>query len=103
MADLDTKQIVYAMANLWPIPEKAKEAKKILFDLVPEAKKDEACLKYELLNNKYHKCQVSLYQAWSTEQALDEHLNGELIKKVTEELRSLLEKPTEIIRYKNIA
>ncbi len=94
--------IIYVVTDLWPLPEKTKEVKKILYDIVPEAKKERTCLKYELCENLNDKAQLTFLQAWSTEQALEEHLKSEIIQKATDALRDLLEKPTEIRRYKNI-
>jgi quinol monooxygenase YgiN len=98
----NTKAIVYVVTDLWPLPDKIQEVKKILYDIVPEAKKEKTCLKYELCENMNDKTQLTLLQAWSTEQALEEHLQSEIINKATEELQKLLAKPTEIRRYKNI-
>jgi len=97
-----SRPIVYVVTDLWPIPEKMKEVKKILYDTVPEAKKERTCLKYELCENLNDRAQLTFLQAWSTEQALEDHLRSEIITKATENLRDLLEKPTEIRRYKNI-
>ncbi|CAF1218599.1 unnamed protein product [Adineta ricciae] len=96
------KSVVYVVADLWPFPEKAKEAKQILIAVVPEAKKERSCLKYELCENYNDQAQLTLLQAWSTEEALEAHLNGELITKASENLRTLLALPTVIRRYKNI-
>jgi quinol monooxygenase YgiN len=98
----NTATIIYVVTDLWPIPDKVKEVKKILYDIVPEAKKERTCLKYELCQNLNDTSQLTFLQAWSTEQALEEHLKSEIINKATESLRDLLEKPTEIRRYKNI-
>ena len=76
--------------------------KKILYDTIDEAKKDRTCLKYELCENLNDKAQITLLQAWSTEQALEAHLTSEIINGATQALRQLLVKPTEIRRYKNI-
>jgi quinol monooxygenase YgiN len=98
----NTATIVYVVTDLWPLHNKVKEVRKILYDIIPEAKKDRACLKYELCENLTEIAQLTFLQAWSTEQALEEHLNSEVINKATEVLRDLLAKPTEIRRYKNI-
>lgn len=97
-----TASIVYVVTDLWPIAEKTKEVKQILYDIVPEAKKERTCLKYELCENLNNQCQLTFLQAWSTEQALEEHLKSDVISQATDALRNLLEKPTEIRRYKNI-
>jgi len=94
--------IIYVVTDLWPLPDKVKEVKKILYDIVPEAKKERTCLKYELCENLNDRAQLTFLQAWSTEQALEEHLKSEIINKATDSLREFLEKPTEIRRYKNI-
>jgi quinol monooxygenase YgiN len=96
------KDVVYVVIDLWPIDDKSQYVKKILYDTIAEAKKERTCLKYELCENVNEKSQVTLLQAWSTEQALDQHLTSEIINKATEELRHFLIKPTEIRRYKNI-
>ncbi|UJR33663.1 hypothetical protein I4U23_021096 [Adineta vaga] len=96
------KDIVYVVVDLWPLADKAEDVKKILYDTIAEAKKERTCLKYELCDNINEQAQVTLLQAWSTEQALDQHLTSEAINKASEELRHLLTKPTEIRRYKNI-
>jgi quinol monooxygenase YgiN len=96
------KDVVYVVIDLWPIDDKSQYVKKILYDTIAEAKKERTCLKYELCENVNEKSQVTLLQAWSNEQALDQHLTSEIINKATEELRHLLIKPTEIRRYKNI-
>ncbi|CAF0904962.1 unnamed protein product [Rotaria sordida] len=96
------KDIIYVVVDLWPIADKAQDAKKILYDTIAEAKKERTCLKYELCENVNDPSQITLLQAWSTEQALDQHLTSEVINKATAELRQLLSKPTEIRRYKNI-
>jgi quinol monooxygenase YgiN len=97
------KNIIYVVVDLWPIVDKAEDVKKILYDTIAEAKKERTCLKYELCENLNEKAQITLLQAWSTEQALNEHLTSETINKASEELRQLLVKPTEIRRYRNIA
>ncbi len=102
MAD-NTKPIIYVVTDFWPLPDKTKEVKKILYDIVPEVKKEHACLKYELCENIFEKSHLTFLEAWSTEQALEQHLASEIIRKTTEELRELLAKPTEIRRYINIA
>jgi quinol monooxygenase YgiN len=102
MTDEKKPPVVYVVADLWPLPDKMQQAKKILYDVVPEAKKERTCLKYELCENLTELAQLTLLQAWSNEHALEAHLNGELIKKATEDLRALLTKPTEIRRYTNI-
>ncbi|CAF2068192.1 unnamed protein product [Rotaria magnacalcarata] len=96
------KDIVYAVVDLWPIPERVQDVKKLLYDTIIEAKKERTCLKYELCENVSESSQITLLQAWSTVQALDQHLTSEIINKASEELRPLLSKPTEIRRYKNI-
>ncbi|CAF2329011.1 unnamed protein product [Rotaria sp. Silwood2] len=96
------KDIIYVVVDLWPIADKAQDAKKILYNTIAEAKKERTCLKYELCENLNDPSQITLLQAWSNEQALDQHLTSEVINKATEELRQLLSKPTEIRRYKNI-
>lgn len=96
------KDIVYVVVDLWPLPDKVSDAKKILYDTIAEAKKEKTCLKYELCENLNDVSQITLLQAWSTEQALDNHLTSEIINKASDELRPLLVKPTEIRRYKNI-
>ncbi|CAF0986066.1 unnamed protein product [Adineta ricciae] len=96
------KDIVYVVVDLWPLADKAEDVKKILYDTIAEAKKERTCLKYELCENLTDKSQITLLQAWSTEQALDQHLTSEVINKASEELRRLLSRPTEIRRYKNI-
>jgi quinol monooxygenase YgiN len=97
-----TKAIVYVVTDIWPLPDKVQEVKKILYDIVPEAKKERTCLKYELCENVTEKAQLTFLQAWSTEQALEQHLASEIISKATDELRELLAKPTEIRRYTNL-
>ena len=99
----DTKPIIYVVTDIWPLPDKIQEVKKILYDIVPEAKKDRTCLKYELCENMVEKSHLTFLEAWSTELALEQHLASETIRKATEELRALLAKPTEFRRYINIA
>lgn len=98
----NTKTAVYVVTDFWPLPDKTQEVKKILYDIVPEAKKERSCLKYELCENLNETAQLTFLQAWSTEQALEQHLKSEIIDRATGELRDLLAKPTEIRRYKNI-
>lgn len=96
------KDIIYIVIDLWPIADKIQDAKKILYDTIAEAKKERTCLKYELCENLNERLQITLLQAWSTEQAFEKHLTSEVINKASEELRHLLSKPTEIRRYRNI-
>ena len=96
------KNIIYVVIDLWPTADKSQEVKKILYDTIDEAKKERTCLKYELCENVNDKAQITLLQAWSTEQALEAHLVSDIIKNATEGLRPLLAKPTEIRRYQNI-
>ncbi len=102
MTNNTRKDIVYVVVDIWPKDDKVQDVKKILYDTIAEAKKERTCLKYELCENLNNKSQVTLLQAWSTEQALDQHLTSEVINKATEELRPLLTQATEIRRYKNI-
>jgi quinol monooxygenase YgiN len=102
MTNNTRKDIIYVVVDIWPKDDKVQDVKKILYDTIAEAKKERTCLKYELCENLNNKSQITLLQAWSTEQALDQHLTSEVINKATEELRPLLTQATEIRRYKNI-
>ena len=96
------RSVVYVVTDLWPLADKINEVKKILSSIVPEAKKERTCLKYELCENINENAQMTYLQAWANEEALQNHLNSELIINASKELRDLLSKPTEIRRYRNI-
>jgi len=100
---IDPQSIIYVVTDYWPWPRKVKEAKTIIYGIAPEAKKAQECLKYELAENFNDRAQFTFFQAWTTEQALEEHLKSEALNKANEDLREFLEKPTEIRRYRNIA
>lgn len=93
---------IYVVTDFWPLSDKAKEVKRILCDIVPEAKKERTCLKFELCENLNEDGQLTFLHAWSCEQALEHHFKSEAAVKATEQIQSLLKKPTEIRLYKNI-
>ena len=97
-----TKSVVYVVIDFWCLPDKVQQMKKLLQVVVPEAKKEATCLKFELCENLNEKTQFTFLQAWSTKEALEQHLNSELITKTNDDLRDLLSKPSETRRYGNI-
>lgn len=97
-----TRSIIYAVTDFWPFPDKTETVKKTFVEIVPQIKKERSCLKYELCESLNETNQLTLLHAWSTEQALEEHLRSEIILKTNEEIGQFLSKPTEIRRYKNI-
>jgi quinol monooxygenase YgiN len=97
-----TRKPIYVVADIWPLPENVSDVKRILANIVPEAKKERTCLKYELCENLEDQYQLTYLHAWTSEHALDEHLQSELIVKATDELRQWLSRPMEVRRYKHI-
>lgn len=97
-----TRKILYIVTDIWPQPEKFCEVKQMLYGTVAEAKKERTCLKYELCENINEKFQLTFLQAWSTEEAFENHLKSDFIVKALDELRSWLAKPSETRRYVNI-
>ena len=96
------KSVVYVVIDFWCLPDTVQQVKKLLLSEVPEAKREATCLKYELCENLNEKTQFTFLQAWSTKEALEQHLNSELVTKTNDELRDLLAKPSDIRRYGNI-
>ena len=94
---------VRVVAHFNARPETAAAVRAIVTGFVEPTRKEEGCLSYVLLQNDADPLEYSFVEEWSSNAALDAHLQTPLLKTGAAKLADLLAKPGDIRRYSVVA
>lgn len=93
---------IYLTAILKAKKESVQDLKTILDNMVLNARKEEACKKYDLQQGLEEETVFIFHEIWKSKEGLDSHNQQSYIKEFVEKAPDLLEKPAEIYLAKLI-
>ncbi len=80
-----------------------EEVRKILLAFIEPARKEEGCIAYELMQNNGDPCDFTFVEEWTSDAALDAHLQTPHLKDGAAKLANLLSVAPDIRRYSLLA
>jgi len=87
---------IYLTAILKSKKESIQDLKSILYNMVLNTRKEEACEKYELQQSLDDETVFIFHEIWKSKEGLDAHNQQPYIQEFVEKVPDLLEKPAEI-------
>lgn len=94
---------IRVVAHLTARPDKIEETREALSALVAPTRAEDGCIKYELMQNSADPTDFTFVEEWSTDAALDAHLESEHIRALRSKAGDLLAAPPDIRRYTFVA
>lgn len=94
---------IRVVAHLTARPDKIEETREALSALVEPTRAEDGCIKYELTQNNSDPTDFTFVEEWSTDAALDAHLESEHIRALRSKAGDLLAAPPDIRRYTFVA
>ncbi len=79
---------VRVVAHLKARPDKVEETRAVLIKLVEKTRAEDSCTVYELLQNDGDPTDFTFVEEWSSDAALNEHLQSEHIRTLQSRRRS---------------
>ena len=95
-------QILHVVAVITAQAGKEKELSVALQALVEPTRKEDGCIRYELMQNKQSPEQFIFVEEWKDDEALDKHLMSPHVSEALRSAASLLAKAPEINRCKPV-
>jgi quinol monooxygenase YgiN len=94
---------IRVVARIQARPEVIEEVRKILLAFIEPARKEEGCIAYELMQNNGDPCDFTFVEEWTSDAALDAHLQTPHLKDGAAKLANLLSVAPDIRRYSLLA
>ena len=91
------------VAHLTAKADKIEETRAALQTLIDPTCAEEGCIRYELMQNNAEPTDFAFVEEWSSNEALDLHLQTDHIKLVVSKAEELLAAPPDIRRYTLLA
>jgi|GEM_PF-180478 len=82
--------------------DQVEAVKAILTELVRLTLVEDGCLQYELLQNQQDQCEFIFVEAWTSQIALNKHLETEHLQKALRDTAKLLVSPPDIRQYQQL-
>jgi quinol monooxygenase YgiN len=90
---------VHVVARFTAKAGKEDALKSVLTALVPPTRRELGCYQYDLLVENADPRQLCFIERWDDNEALDQHLETEHLKKALAAIEELVEAPPDIRRY----
>jgi quinol monooxygenase YgiN len=90
---------VHVLARYTALPGKEQSLKSVLTALVPPTRRELGCYQYDLLVDANDARQFCFVERWDDNEALDQHLATDHLKKALDQIQDLVEGPPDIRRY----
>ncbi|CAF1271512.1 unnamed protein product, partial [Didymodactylos carnosus] len=90
------------VVDVYAKPDKIDHVKQVLFDLIEPTRKSEGCMKYRLYENVVDAAHFTIVTQWASEDAYEDHLQSDYVKKATELLKDDFSKPADVKKYKHV-
>ena len=91
------------VAHLTAKPDKVEETRAALTTLIHPTRAEEGCIRYELMQNNADPSDFTFVEEWSSDEALDAHLQTDHINLLVSRAEDLLAAPPDIRRYTLLA
>ena len=94
-----SKSNIRVVARFAAKPDRVKDVKNILSELVDPTRSEDGCITYELLQNTQDPTDFTFVEEWTTQAALDKHLTTEHIKRSRSQTEGLLDAGPDVRVY----
>ncbi|MEP7149269.1 MAG: putative quinol monooxygenase [Acidobacteriota bacterium] len=98
-----TTATVKVVAHLTARPDKIEETRAALLELIQPTRAEDGCILYELSQNNADPTDFTFIEEWTTDAALDTHLQSEHIRTFQSKADELLTTAPDIRRYTLVA
>ncbi len=93
---------VVVVARLVAREGKEEEVRSVLGGLLRPTRAEPGCIRYDLHVSRTDPRVFCFLEAWTTDEALDQHLDSEHLRSARERFDELLEEPPVIERFRRI-
>jgi quinol monooxygenase YgiN len=83
--------------------DKVETLKPVLLELAAQSRKEKDCLSYHVLQNQADACEFTLVEEWTSEAALDAHLQTPHVASAFAQGGPLLAAPPDARRYRTLS
>ncbi|MCC5636382.1 antibiotic biosynthesis monooxygenase [Nostoc sp. CHAB 5844] len=94
-----SNQTTRVVARLIALPDKVEELKTVLLELIEPTRQEVGAIKYELLQNQSDPIDFTFVEEWTSNEALDTHLNSPHLQAAVAKLEGLVAAAPDIRRY----
>jgi quinol monooxygenase YgiN len=98
-----TPKTIRVVARLISNPDRIEETREALTALVAPTRAEDGCILYELSQNNDDPTDFTFVEEWTTDAALDTHLESDHIRKLQSQADELLARPPDVRRYTLVA
>jgi quinol monooxygenase YgiN len=94
---------IRVVAHLTAKPDKIEETRAALTSLIKPTRAEDGCIVYELMQNNDEPADFTFVEEWTSDTALDAHLESEHIRTLQSQADELFAVPPDIRRYTLLA
>ena len=98
-----TNQNIRVVARIVALPEKVEELKATLLELIEPTRQEAGAIKYELLQNQSDPTDFTFVEEWTSNEALDTHLESPHLQIVVAKTENLMAVAPDVRRYHLLA
>ena len=94
---------IRVVAHITARPEKVEDTRELLLSLIEPTRAEQGCVTYELMQNTADPTDFTFVEAWTSDAALDAHLETEHLRRAAALGADLFAAPPDIRRYRFVA
>ena len=98
-----TNQTIRVVARFIALPNKVEELKSVLMEFIERTRPEAGAIKYELLQNQSDPTDFTFVEEWTSDQALNTHLDSPHIQAGVAKLEGLVTAAPDVRRYHLLA
>ncbi|MEH2236101.1 putative quinol monooxygenase [Nostoc sp.] len=98
-----TNQTIRVIARIIALPNKVEELKAVLLELIEPTRQEAGAIKYELLQNQSDLTDFTFIEEWTSDEALNTHLDSPHFQAVAAKLEGLVTTAPDARRYHLLA
>ncbi|OUL18632.1 putative quinol monooxygenase [Nostoc sp. 106C] len=98
-----TNQTIRVVARVTALPDKVEALKAVLLALIEPTRQEAGAIKYELLQNQYDPTDFTFVEEWTSNEALNIHLDSPHLQEAAAKLEGLVAATPDIRRYYLVA
>ncbi|MDZ8055277.1 MAG: putative quinol monooxygenase [Aulosira sp. ZfuVER01] len=98
-----TNQTIRIVARVIALPDKVEALKAVLLELIEPTRQEAGAIKYELLQNQEDPTDFTFIEEWTSNAALNIHLNSPHVQEALAKVEGLVAATPEVRRYYLVA
>ncbi|MBN3948638.1 MAG: antibiotic biosynthesis monooxygenase [Nostoc sp. NMS7] len=98
-----TNQTIRVVARFIALSNKVEELKAVLLELIEPTRQEAGAIEYELLQNQYDPTDFTFVEEWTSDEALNTHLDSPHIQALAAKLEGLVTAAPDVGRYHLLA